>query len=77
MAGQTSDAASDAKGSTPPHIPSGQQTTPARAHALRSFASLVEEGVAEFRRSADGESELRLATGEVYRLDRNTVRRIA
>jgi len=33
-------------------------------------ANLVEEGVAQIKRSADGESELRLSTGEVYRLNR-------
>jgi hypothetical protein len=77
MAGQTGDAASHAKGSKPPRVSSGEQMTLAKAHVLRWFANLVEEGVAEFTRSADGESELRLATGEIYRLNRNTVERIA
>jgi hypothetical protein len=77
MAGQTSDAASHAKGSNSPRVSRGEETTLAKAYVLRWLANLVEEGVAEFKRSANGESELRLATGEVYRLDRNTVRRIA
>ena len=76
MAGQTSDAASHAKRPKPPRLSRGEETTLAKAYVLRWFANLVEEGVAQIKRSADGESELRLATGEVYRLNRNTVRRI-
>ena len=76
MAGQTSDAASNAKGTKSPRLSSGEETTLAKAYVLRWFADLVEEGVAQIKRSADGESELRLVTGEVYRLNRNTVRRI-
>jgi len=77
MAGHTSDAASNAKRPKPSRLSSGEETTLAKAYVLRWFADLIEEGVAQIKRSADGESELRLATGEVYRLNRNTVRRIA
>jgi hypothetical protein len=64
------------EGSKPPRVSRGEETTLAKAYVLRWFANLVEQGSAEFKRSADGESELRLATGEVYRLNRNTVWRI-
>jgi hypothetical protein len=49
----------------------------AKAYALECFACLVEEGLAQWRHSADGAAELRLVTGEVYRLGENTLWRIA
>jgi hypothetical protein len=73
MASQTRSAASHAKSLKPPRVSRGEET---KAYVLRCFANLVEEGVAQIKRSADGESELRLATGEVYRLNKKTVRRI-
>jgi hypothetical protein len=48
----------------------------AKAYALKCFASLVEEGLAQWRHAADGAAELRLVTGEVYRLGENTLWRI-
>jgi hypothetical protein len=73
MVGQTRGAASHAKSPKSPRISKGEDT---KAYVLGCFANLVEEGVAQIKRSADGESELRLATGEVYRLKKSTVRRI-
>ena len=49
----------------------------AKAYALQCIANLVEEGLAQLAHTADGASELRLVTGEVYRLGANTLRRIA
>jgi hypothetical protein len=48
----------------------------AKAYALKCFACLVEEGLAQWRHAADGAAELRLVTGEVYRLGENTLWRI-
>jgi hypothetical protein len=48
----------------------------AKAYALRCFACLVEEGLAQWRHAADGAAELRLVTGEIYRLGENTLWRI-
>lgn len=49
----------------------------AKAYALRCIANLVKEGLAQLDHTADGASELRLVTGEVYRLGENALRRIA
>jgi hypothetical protein len=49
----------------------------AKAFALDCIANLVEDGLALLVHTADGASELRLVTGEVYRLGEKTLRRIA
>ena len=49
----------------------------AKAYALRCIIKLVKEGLAQLDHTADGVNELRLVTGEVYRLGENTLRRIA
>jgi hypothetical protein len=67
MAGRARVAASHAK---------RRKVSPVSRAKEESRAKLVEEGLAHTERVADGESELRLATGEVYRLGKNTVRRI-
>jgi hypothetical protein len=48
-----------------------------KAYVLKWIADLVEEGLVQLDHTADGVSELRLVTGEVYRLGENTLRRIA
>jgi hypothetical protein len=48
----------------------------AKEYALKCIANLVDEGLAQLHHTADGMSELRLATGEVYLLGANTLRRI-
>ena len=76
MAGRARVAASHAKRRKDPPVSRAKEEIRAKAYALRCIANLVEEGLAHIERLADGESELRLATGEVYRLGKNTVRRI-
>jgi hypothetical protein len=76
MAGRARVAASHAKRRKDPPVSRAKEEIRAKAYALRCIANLVEEGLANIERLADGESELRLATGEVYRLGKNTVRRI-
>jgi|tagenome__1003787_1003787.scaffolds.fasta_scaffold20178870_2 hypothetical protein len=53
-----------------------QEEIRASAYALRCIASLVDEGLAQMEHVAHGQIELRLATGEVYRVGENTLRRI-
>ncbi len=76
MAGRARVAASHTKRRKVSPVSRANEESRAKAHALRCIANLVEEGLAHIERVADGESELRLATGEVYRLGKNTVRRI-
>jgi len=76
MAGRARVAASHAKRRKVSPVSRAKEESRAEAYALRCIANLVEEGLAHIERLADGESELRLATGEVYRLGKNTVRRI-
>jgi hypothetical protein len=76
MAGRTRVAASHAKRRKGPPNSRAKEEIRAKAYALRCIANLVEEGLVHIERLADGESELRLSTGEVYRLGKNTVRRI-
>jgi hypothetical protein len=49
----------------------------AKAYALECIACVVKEGLAQWRHAADGAAELRLVTGEIYRLGENTLRRMA
>jgi hypothetical protein len=49
----------------------------AKAYALECIACLVKEGLAQWRHAADGTAELRLVTGETYRLGEDTLQRIA
>ena len=76
MAGRARVAASHAKRRKVMPVSREREETRGKVYALRCIANLVEEGLAHIERLADGESELRLATGEVYRLGKNTVRRI-
>ena len=75
MAGRAKVAASHAKRrKVMPASREGEETR-AKAYAQRCIANLVEQGLAHMERLPDGESELRLATGEVYRLGKDTLRR--
>ena len=75
MAGRARVAARHAKRRKVPPVSRDEEEIRAKAYALRSIANLVEEGLAQMERLPDGESELRLATGEVYRLGKDTLRR--
>ena len=78
MAGRVRVAASHAKRRKgPPVSREEEEEIRAKAYALRCIADLIEESLAHIEPLADGESELRLATGEVYRLGKTTLRRIA
>jgi hypothetical protein len=55
---------------------SREEKPQAKAYALQCIAKLVDGGLARLDRTADGGSELRLVTGEVYRLGEKTLRRI-
>ena len=77
MAGRARTAAGGAKRRKPPSVSRKDEEKRAKAYALQCIAKLVEDGLAQMEYVADGESELRLATGEVYRLGENTLRRIA
>ena len=76
MAGRAKVAASHAKRRKVMPVSREREGTRAKAYALRCIANLVEQGLAHMERLPDGESELRLATGEVYRLGKDTLRRI-
>ena len=76
MAGQAKVAASHAKRRKVTPVSKEREETRAKAYALRCIANLVEQGLAHMERLPGGESELRLATGEVYRLGKDTLRRI-
>ena len=76
MAGRAKVAASHAKRRKVMPVSREGEETRAKAYALRCIANLVEQGLARMERLPDGESELRLATGEVYRLGKDTLRRI-
>jgi hypothetical protein len=69
--------ASDAKGRKAPRVSRQEEEIRAKAYALQCIANLVKEGLARLAHKADGVSELRLATGEVYLLSENSLRRIA
>ena len=75
MAGRARVAASHAKRRKVPPVSTAKEEIRAKAYALRWIANLVDEGLAHIERLADGESDLRLATGEGYRLGKNTGRR--
>jgi hypothetical protein len=76
MAGQAKVAASHAKRRKVTPVSKEREETRAKAYALRCIANLVEQGLAHMERLPGGESELRLATGVVYRLGKDTLRRI-
>ena len=76
MAGRARVAARHAKRRKVMPVSREREETRAKVYALRCIANLVEQGLAHMERLADGESELRLATGEVYRLGKDTLRRI-
>jgi hypothetical protein len=74
MTGQTKAVATYAKRR---NLPASREEKPqAKAYALQCIAKLVDEGLARLDHTADGGSELRLVTGEVYRLGEKTLRRI-
>jgi hypothetical protein len=77
MTGRTRAVASYAKRRKVPTASREEEEPQAKAYALECIANLVEEGLAQLDHTADGVSELRLVTGEVYRLGENTLRRIA
>ncbi|MDB5516518.1 MAG: hypothetical protein JWQ17_3276 [Tardiphaga sp.] len=77
MAGRARIAANDAKRRKVPPVPRKDEEIRARTFALECIANLVEEGLARMEYHADGKSELRLATGEIYRLGVNSLRRTA
>jgi hypothetical protein len=68
--------ASYAKRHKVPRVSGEEVGIRAKAYALQCIASLVNEGLAQMEHMADGETELRLAAGEVYRLGENALRRI-
>jgi hypothetical protein len=76
MAGRAKVAASHAKSRKVMPVSREREETRTKAYALRCIANLVEQGFAHMERLPDGESKLRLATGEVYRLGKDTLRRI-
>jgi hypothetical protein len=75
MTGRTRAVASYAKRRKVPTA--SEEGRQAKAYALECIANLVEEGLVRLDHTTDGASELRLVTGEVYRLGENTLRRIA
>lgn len=77
MTDRTRAAESFAKRCKASSAPREEEERHAKAYALKCIADLVEEGLAQLAHTADGVSELRLVTGEVYRLGENTLRRIA
>jgi hypothetical protein len=77
MTGRARAVASYAKRRRVPTASEEEEECRAKAYALQCIANLVEEGLAQLAHTADGASELRLVTGEVYRLGANTLRRIA
>ena len=77
MAGRARVVASDAKRCKATRVSRQKEEIRAKAYALRCIGNLVKEGLARLEHKADGVSELRLATGEVYLLSENTLRRIA
>jgi hypothetical protein len=76
MAGRTKPVARHAK-SGKAQAASSEEERQAKAFALECIANLVEDGLALLAHTADGASELRLVTGEVYRLGEKALRRIA
>ena len=76
MTGRTKASASYAKRRKVPTVSPEEKECQAKANALECIAYHVEQGLAQLDHTADGESELRLVTGEVYRLGDNTLRRI-
>jgi len=76
MTGRTRAVANDAKHRGVTTTSREEEERQAKAYALECIASLVKEGLAQWRHAADGAAELRLVTGEVYRLGENTLRRI-
>jgi hypothetical protein len=76
MTGRTKRVARYAKSRNTPAV-STEEERQAKAFALECMASLVDDGLALLVHTADGASELRLVTGEVYRLGEKTLRRIA
>jgi hypothetical protein len=76
MTGRTKRAARYAKSRNTPAV-STEEERQVKAFALQCIANLVEDGLARLVHTTDGASELRLVTGEVYRLSEKTLRRIA
>jgi hypothetical protein len=77
MTGRTRAVANYAKRRKVPTASREEEERQAKAYALEYIANLVEEGLAQLGHTADGATELRLVTGEVYRLGESTLRRIA
>jgi hypothetical protein len=77
MAGRARVVASDAKGRKAPRASRRQEEIRAKVYALQCIANLVRERLACLEHKPDGVSEMRLATGEVYLLGENALRRIA
>jgi len=77
MTGRTRAVAGYAKRRKVPSASREEEERRAKAYALKCIANLVEEGLARLDHTADGASELRLVTGEAYRLGENTLGRIA
>jgi hypothetical protein len=76
MTGRTSAEANYSKGGKVAATTRIEEEHKAKAYALECFGWLVEEGRAQWRHGVDG-AELHLVTGEIYRLDENTLWRIA
>jgi hypothetical protein len=75
MTGRTKRVARCAKSRNAPAV-STEEESQAKAFALECIANVMEGGLALLVHTADGASELRLVTGEVYRLGEKTMRRI-
>jgi hypothetical protein len=76
MTGRTKRVARYAKNRNTPAV-STEEERQAKVVALECIANLVEDGLALLVHTAEGASELRLFTGEAYRLGEKTLRRIA
>jgi hypothetical protein len=76
MTGRTKRVARYAKSRNTPAV-STEEERQAKAFALECIANLVGDGLVLLVHTADGASELRLVTGEIYRLGETTLRRIA
>jgi hypothetical protein len=77
MTGRIRAVANDAKHREVTATSREEEELRAKAYALECIACLVKEGLAQWRHAADGAAELRLVTGETYRLGENTLQRIA
>jgi hypothetical protein len=76
MTGRTKRVACYATSRNTPAV-STEEERQAKAFALECIANVVEGGLALLVHTTDGASELRLVTGQVYRLGEKTMRQIA